>query len=298
MRGVIKSKYDILKQQAYVIIYGTNTPLGKLFDIVLLILIFLSVIMVMLETVKDIDHQAHGILVFLEWFITIFFTIEYVLRIISNRKPLQYIFSFYGIIDLISILPMYLSFFIPGSKALSVVRALRLLRIFRILELANFMNQGEELKMALRTSRTKITVFIYFVLVICILLGSLMYVIESEESGFTSIPRSIYWCIVTLTTVGYGDIAPTTTLGQMIASFVMILGYGIIAVPTGIVTAEYSRAKKSKNSSFEEFENYEKQFTQEVACPSCGHKSHQKGAKFCCRCGVLLGREKDDRRER
>ncbi|GET45750.1 ion transporter [Capnocytophaga felis] len=295
MRGVIKSKYDILKQQAYVIIYGTNTPLGKLFDIVLLILIFLSVIMVMLETVKDIDHQAHGILVFLEWFITIFFTIEYVLRIISNRKPLQYIFSFYGIIDLISILPMYLSFFIPGSKALSVVRALRLLRVFRILELANFMNQGEELKMALRTSRTKILVFIYFVLVICILLGSLMYVIEGEESGFTSIPRSIYWCIVTLTTVGYGDIAPATTLGQMVASFVMVLGYGIIAVPTGIVTAEYSRTKRRTFDVKENSEYQKEQDTNAVICPNCRNKNHQEGAKFCCKCGVLLGREKDDR---
>lgn len=294
MRGVIKSKYDILKQQTYVIIYGTNTPLGKLFDIVLLVLIFLSVIMVMLETVDSIDHEAHGFLVFLELVITVFFTLEYIARIISNKKPLQYIFSFYGVIDLISIFPMYLSFFIPGSKALSVVRALRLLRIFRILELVSFTNQGDELKKALRAGRNKIIIFIYFVLVICVLLGSLMYIIEGKQNGFTSIPRSIYWCIVTLTTVGYGDIAPSTTLGQMIASFVMILGYGIIAVPTGIVTAEYSRVK-SKG----EFRNYndeileEKDSSDSVNCPSCGHQNHQKGAKFCCQCGVLLGREKD-----
>ncbi|ATA71945.1 MULTISPECIES: ion transporter [Capnocytophaga] len=284
MRGVFKSKYDILKQKAYVIIYGTNTPLGKLFDIVLLILIFLSVIMVMLESVKDIDHQAHGVLVFLEWVITVFFTLEYILRIISNKKPLQYIFSFYGIIDLISILPMYLSFFIPGSKALSVVRALRLLRVFRILDLVSFTNQGNELKMALRTSRNKIIVFIYFVLVICVLLGSVMYVIESEESGFTSIPKSIYWCIVTLTTVGYGDIAPTTILGQMIASFVMILGYGVIAVPTGIVTAEFSRTRTKFRATISE------QKTDQVQkkCQSCGHTNHQRQAKFCCQCGTSL----------
>lgn len=299
MRGVIKSKYDILKQKAYVIIYGTNTPLGKLFDIVLLALIFLSVIMVMLETVQDIDHQAHGLLVFLEWMITVFFTLEYILRIISNKKPLKYIFSFYGVIDLISILPMYLSFFIPSSKALSVVRAVRLLRIFRILDLVSFTDQGNELKMALRTSRNKIIVFIYFVLVICVLLGSLMYVIESQESGFTSIPRSIYWCIVTLTTVGYGDIAPATTLGQMIASFVMVLGYGIIAVPTGIVTAEYSRAKsKIKLGTFkydnQEDDDHEQATENEVICPNCGHQSHQEEAKFCCQCGVLLARERDE----
>ncbi|MDO4229521.1 MAG: ion transporter [Capnocytophaga sp.] len=297
MRGVIKSKYDILKQKAYVIIYGTNTYLGRLFDIVLLILIFISVIMVMLETVEDIDHKVHTLLVFLEWLITIFFTLEYILRIISNKKPLQYIFSFYGIIDLISILPMYLSFFIPGSKALSVVRALRLLRIFRILDLVSFTDQGNELKMALRTSSNKIIVFIYFVLVICVLLGSLMYVIESPASGFTSIPRSIYWCIVTLTTVGYGDIAPATTLGQMIASFVMILGYGIIAVPTGIVTAEYSRAKsKVKLGTFQSksYQNEEEPPIEKETCPNCGHQNHQKGAKFCCQCGVLLGTEKDE----
>lgn len=294
MRGVIKSKYDIVKQKAYVIIYGTNTPLGKLFDIVLLALIFLSVIMVMLETVDSIDHSAHGFLVFLEWVITIFFTLEYIARIISNKKPLQYIFSFYGIIDLISILPMYLSFFIPGSKALSVVRALRLLRVFRILELVSFTNQGEELRKALRAGRNKIIIFTYFVLVICVLLGALMYVIEGKESGFTSIPRSIYWCIVTLTTVGYGDIAPATTLGQMLASFVMVLGYGVIAVPTGIVTAEYSRVK-SKSSEEKLSDNEEdERVLEKITCRRCKHSTHQEEAKFCCKCGSLLKMENDE----
>lgn len=180
---------------------------------------------------------------------------------------------------------MYLSFFVPSSKALSVVRALRLLRIFRILDLVSFTDQGNELKMALRTSRNKIIVFIYFVLVICVLLGSLMYVIESPQSGFTSIPRSIYWCIVTLTTVGYGDIAPATTLGQMIASFVMILGYGIIAVPTGIVTAEYSRAKNKTKLDFEEKNEIRK------TCLNCKNEEHQKNARFCCQCGSPLKQE-------
>ncbi|VEJ18265.1 ion transporter [Capnocytophaga canimorsus] len=285
MKNVLKSKYDILRQQAYVIIYGTNTPLGRLFDIVLLLLIFVSVVMVMLETVKDVDVRYHGFLVFLEWVITIFFTLEYILRIISNKKPFQYIFSFYGIIDLIAILPMYLSFFIPGSKVLTVVRALRLLRVFRILDLVNFTNQANELKLALRMSRTKITVFIYFVLVICILLGSLMYVIENEESGFTSIPRSIYWCIVTLTTVGYGDISPATPMGQVVASFVMILGYGIIAVPTGIVTAEYSRVKSKIKSGTYQISN--PQSTRKV-CIHCNEKHHISVAKYCYQCGGML----------
>ncbi|MFJ1329344.1 ion transporter [Capnocytophaga canimorsus] len=285
MKNVLKSKYDILRQQAYVIIYGTNTPLGRLFDIVLLLLIFVSVVMVMLETVKDVDVRYHGFLVFLEWVITIFFTLEYILRIISNKKPFQYIFSFYGIIDLIAILPMYLSFFIPGSKVLTVVRALRLLRVFRILDLVNFTNQANELKLALRMSRTKITVFIYFVLVICILLGSFMYVIENEESGFTSIPRSIYWCIVTLTTVGYGDIYPATPMGQVVASFVMILGYGIIAVPTGIVTAEYSRVKSKIKSGTYQISN--PQSTRKV-CIHCNEKHHISVAKYCYQCGGML----------
>ncbi|ATA93056.1 ion transporter [Capnocytophaga canimorsus] len=285
MKNVLKSKYDILRQQAYVIIYGTNTPLGRLFDIVLLLLIFISVVMVMLETVKDVDVRYHGFLVFLEWVITIFFTLEYILRIISNKKPFQYIFSFYGIIDLIAILPMYLSFFIPGSKVLAVVRALRLLRVFRILDLVNFTNQANELKLALRMSRTKITVFIYFVLVICILLGYLMYVIENEESGFTSIPRSIYWCIVTLTTVGYGDISPATPMGQVVASFVMILGYGIIAVPTGIVTAEYSRVKSKIKSGTYQISN--PQSTRKV-CIHCNEKHHISVAKYCYQCGGML----------
>lgn len=287
MRNSIKSKFEIFRQKTYVVIYGTHTPMGRLFDVVLLALIFISVIMVMLETVDDIDSRYHEILVLLEWIITVFFTVEYIFRIISNRKPLQYIFSFYGIIDLISILPMYLSFFISGSKILSVVRALRLLRLFRILDLANFANQGNELKKAIQRSRTKITVFIYFVLVICVILGSLMYVIESDESGFTSIPRSIYWCIVTLTTVGYGDIAPATSLGQIVASFVMILGYGIIAVPTGIVTSEYTKVTNEMKKNI--LEKHQVNIRAKIVnCERCKHEIHQADANFCSNCGSSL----------
>ena len=284
MRKGVKSKYELLKQHAYLIIYGTDTPMGRLFDITLLILISISVIMVMLETVENVDYHLHGILVFLEWVITIFFTLEYILRIISNKKPYQYIFSLYGVIDLIALLPMYLSFVIPGTKALSVVRALRLLRIFRILDLASFLHQGEELKAALRRSRNKIIIFVYFVLVICILLGSLMYLIERHQNGFSSIPRSIYWCIVTLTTVGYGDIAPETALGQIIAAVVMIMGYGIIAVPTGIVTAEYSRGRKDCKTSLNRKENSKAT----LVCKHCGEHNHSNDAKFCHQCGEPL----------
>jgi voltage-gated potassium channel len=270
-----KSFFEKIKQQINIIIHGVNTPAGKAFDIVLLFVILLSVLLVLLETVKDLDLKYHDILVYLEWIITIIFTIEYILRVISTRKPLKYIFSFYGVIDFISILPMYLSFFIPSTKILSVVRALRLLRLFRILNLGKFTGQASELKLAINASRTKITVFVFFVCVISILLGAVMYVVESEESGFTSIPSSIYWCIVTLTTVGYGDIAPITTLGKFIASFIMILGYGIIAVPTGIVTAEIASGKNKRKLSI-------------PPCPTCKSQPLTEYGKFCHNCGTKL----------
>ncbi|WP_432669965.1 ion transporter [Flavobacterium sp. SM2513] len=270
-----KSFFEKLRQRINIIIHGVNTPAGKIFDIMLLGVILLSVLLVLLETVENLDNQYHDILVLAEWVITIFFTIEYILRIISTRKPLKYLFSFYGIIDLISILPMYLSFFIPSTKILSVVRALRLLRLFRILNLGNFTGQASELKLAINASRTKITVFVYFIFIISILLGAVMYVVESKESGFTSIPTSIYWCIVTLTTVGYGDIAPITSLGKAIASFIMILGYGIIAVPTGIVTAQIANSKSRR-----------KLFAPN--CPNCKSQPLSDSAKYCHNCGTNL----------
>lgn len=275
----VKSKLDIFRQKVHIVIYGTNTMMGRLFDLVLLGLILLSVIMVMLETVDFIDDKYHQFLLVCEWIITIFFTIEYILRIISIKKPSEYIFSFYGIIDFVAILPMYLSFFLGGAQILSVVRALRLLRLFRILNLVNFTGQASQLRLALKTSRIKIFVFIYFIIIVCVLLGSLMYVIEGKENGFTSIPVSIYWCIVTLTTVGYGDIHPITPLGQVIASFIMILGYGIIAVPTGIVTAELAQNKR-KGSIF--------LMGNRNPCPSCGEQDHLAKAEFCYNCGHKL----------
>ncbi len=279
----LKSKFDILRQRIYIVVYGANTPAGRLFDLILLGVILLSVLLVMLESVEKLDTKYHFFIIISEWIITIFFTLEYILRIISNRKPLKYIFSFYGIVDFISILPMYLSFFFPGSKMLSLIRALRLLRLFGILNLVHYTGQESHLKLAIKASRTKIIVFVYFILIVSILLGALMYVIEGKENGFTSIPTSIYWCIVTLTTVGYGDIAPVTTLGQIIASFIMIMGYGIIAVPTGIVTAEFANAKRVKSEESDGLE-YRK-------CPSCTSFIYDDNDRFCSYCGEKLTNE-------
>lgn len=270
-----KSKLNILRQRIHIIIYGNDTAAGRLFDLILLGLILLSVFLVMLETVKGFDAKYHELLILLEWIITGFFTLEYLLRIATTNRPRKYIFSFFGIIDLIAILPMYLSFFIVGSKVFSVVRALRLLRLFKILNHPKFTGQSIHLLNALKASRGKITVFLYFVLISTILIGSIMYVVEGEENGFTSIPMSIYWTIVTLTTVGYGDISPGTPLGQFIASLVMILGYGIIAVPTGIVTAEITRAAKKIEAD-------------KNPCKNCGADNHLENAKFCHHCGHSL----------
>lgn len=276
----IKSSFEIFRQKTHIIIYGTNTFAGRLFDLILLGLILLSVLLVMLETVKEFDGKFHQELVFLEWIITIFFTIEYFLRIISINKPFKYIFSFYGIIDFIAILPMYLSFFLAGTSILSTIRALRLLRLFKILNHPQFSGQSVHLKDSIVASRGKIVVFMYFVLISCVIIGSLMYVVEGSEAGFTSIPTSIYWCIVTLTTVGYGDISPITPLGQFIASFVMILGYGVIAVPTGIVTAEIAMntIKKKTNSN-------------QLHCYECGSEDHLSDAKYCQNCGHILNED-------
>lgn len=231
----------------------------------------------MLESVKSLDARYHTFLYVSEWVITVFFTVEYILRIISTKKPKEYIFSFYGIIDLIAVLPMYLSFFIPGSQVLAVVRALRLLRLFRVLNLVQFTGQESHLKLAIRASRRKITVFVYFVIIVSCLLGSLMYVVEKGENGFQSIPDSIYWVIVTLTTVGYGDITPVTALGKIIASMIMVMGYGIIAVPTGIVTAEYANVVSHKKQKRE--------------CKHCGKSDHREQSVFCYNCGFELNDE-------
>lgn len=272
-----KSKWDIFRQKVNLIVNGSSTTYGKLFDLILLVLIFLSVLLVMLESVKSLDAKYHTFLHISEWVITLFFTIEYTLRIISTKKSSKYIFSFYGIIDLVAVLPMYLSFFIPGSQVLAVVRALRLLRLFRVLNLASFTGQESHLKLAIKASRKKITVFIYFILIVSCLLGALMYVIEKGENGFESIPDSIYWVIVTLTTVGYGDITPVTALGKVIASVIMVMGYGIIAVPTGIVTAEYANAISGKK--------------QKRICKHCEKSDHREQSVYCYNCGFELENE-------
>jgi voltage-gated potassium channel len=274
-----KSKFQLFRQKTYVIIYGTSTFAGKLFDLILLGVILLSVGLTMMETVAGFETKYHDERIVIEWVITLFFTIEYLLRIITIKKPIKYIFSFYGIIDLIATLPMYLAMFFSGAGILSVVRTLRLLRLFKILNHPQFSSQSNHLKEALLASRGKIFVFIYFVLISAVLIGSVMYVVEGAESGFTSIPMSIYWTIVTLTTVGYGDISPITPLGQFLASFVMILGYGIIAVPTGIVSAEIAKSPtRSKNNPSNR-------------CTSCGIADHNSNSKFCYNCGSIISNE-------
>ena len=231
-----------LKRHIYEVIFKANTPAGKIFDIGLFIAIILSLIAVMLETVPGIREDYGDEMRLIEWVFTVLFTLEYVLRIYSVIRPRHYVTSFYGIIDLLSILPTYLGLLFAGSQALMVIRGIRLLRVFRVLKLSRYLFEAEMLGKALRASRRKITVFLLAIVTIVMIAGAVMYVVEGGQNGFDSIPKSIYWAIVTLTTVGYGDISPGTTLGQMIASFIMILGYGILAVPTGIVSVENSQA--------------------------------------------------------
>lgn len=262
------------RSKLHEIIFEANTPAGKYFDIVLIVFIVLSVFCVMLDSVSEFRAAYSTPLHTLEWFFTLIFTVEYGLRLICVQRPWHYAISFYGIVDLLSILPAYLSLLIAGTHYLLVIRILRILRIFRILKLVTYLGEARQLTRALVASRRKIGVFLFTVVTLVVIMGSLMYVIEGEENGFTSIPRSIYWAIVTLTTVGYGDIAPRTDLGQLLAAFIMILGYAIIAVPTGIVTVEMSNA-----------------FRQPVdnrACPVCAAEGHDHNAIYCKFCGGKL----------
>ena len=237
----------------------------------------------MLESVQEIDVKYHEILYVGEWIITIFFSIEYIARIIAVKKPRAYIFSFYGIIDFLSTIPLYLSFIFAGSSFLLSLRAFRLLRVFRILKITRYIGEATKLRKALINSRIKIFVFLFAVIVIAVIAGTLMYIIEGPEHGFKSIPISIYWCIVTLTTVGFGDIAPSTPLGQLLATVIMILGYGIIAVPTGIVSAEYTKSIDKTNVLGKDYVHVNTQ-----ACPNCGAERHRDDAKFCHKCGEAL----------
>jgi voltage-gated potassium channel len=262
------------RARLHTIIQEADTPSGKAFDLILLALIVISIVSVMLESVISIRLLYGEILTVVEWIITIFFTMEYIGRLLSVRKPLLYALSFYGIIDLLATLPSYVDLLFPGWHFLVALRAIRLLRVFRILKLAHFVGAGNLLMVALRKSRAKIAVFVFTVIVLCIILGTVMYMVEGPENGFTNIPVSIYWTIVTLTTVGFGDITPLTPLGQLISSIVMILGYGIIAVPTGIVTSEIISKKKPDSNT--------------QACPDCGTNNHTDDANFCYHCGANL----------
>jgi voltage-gated potassium channel len=257
------------------VIYESNTPAGKAFDVTLLACIVLSIIVVMLDSVAELHGRYGRIFFVLEWFFTFAFTAEYILRLICIRRPLKYMFSALGIIDLLAIIPSYLSLVYAGSQSLLVLRALRLLRVFRIFRLVHFLSEMRFLHVAIVNSIRKISIFILFVLSTVVILGSIIYLVEGPSNGFTSIPQSVYWAIVTITTVGYGDIAPVTPLGKLIASFIMLLGYGIIAVPTGIVSTEMALAAKQQRQAAE-------------ACPSCGKEGHDHDARFCKYCGAAL----------
>jgi voltage-gated potassium channel len=257
------------------VIFEADTPAGKAFDVLLILCILGSVLAVMLDSVKDIRHGYGPFLTTVEWVFTLLFTVEYLLRLISVGRPLKYVASFFGVVDLLAVIPTYLSLMLPGSHYLLVIRVLRILRIFRILKLVQYLSEAKILMQALRSSGRKITVFLFAVMTLVIIFGSLMYIIEGEAHGFTSIPRSIYWAIVTMTTVGYGDIAPQTSFGQMMASVVMVLGYGIIAVPTGIVTVEMGQAFRKKGVSTQ-------------ACRECGADGHDPDAVHCKYCGSRL----------
>jgi len=260
------------KKRLHEVIFEADTTAGKVFDIALLIFIVLSVIIVLIDSVPVINRQYGTLLYYAEWFFTIVFTIEYVLRIISTKQPSKYIFSFYGIIDFLAIIPTYLSIIVAGSHFLLVIRILRLLRVFRVLKLARFVGASRTLTIALKKSRHKIIIFLEVVIALVVIMGSIMYLIEGPENGFTSIPKSIYWAIVTMTTVGYGDITPHTVPGQMLASIIMIIGYAIIAVPTGIITSEISRATNTNTQ----------------VCRNCNADTHDDNALYCKYCGEKL----------
>jgi voltage-gated potassium channel len=262
-----------IKEKLYEIVFEADTPAGKLFDVMLLFVILISVLLVLLESVSSVRNEYGNFLLNSEWIITGIFTVEYLMRIWIVRKPGNYIFSFFGIIDFLAVIPTFIGLFMVGYQSILVLRILRLLRVFRILKLTRYSLAGRTLARAIWYSREKISVFLFSVLLLVTIIGTLMYLIEGESSGFTSIPRGIYWAIVTLTTVGYGDISPVTPLGQLLAGMVMIMGYAIIAVPTGIVTAEMINPSQKRNTQ---------------VCPECMHGDHDDDAVFCKKCGSKL----------
>ena len=265
-----------VRHRTYAVIFGHDTRSGRLFDVLLIVAIITSVLVIMLESVASVRAEYGGALRAAEWFFTLLFTVEYVTRLGCVGRPLTYAKSPLGLIDLLAVLPTYVSLFVPGGQVLTVVRILRVLRVFRILKLGHYVGEARVLVRALRASRYKITIFVLTVVTITVIVGSLMYLIEGPSNGFTSIPRGVYWGIVTLTTVGFGDIIPQTACGQALASVVMIMGYGIIAVPTGIVTAELVYSARTQDGP---------------ECPGCGRRGHDADAQHCKWCGTrLLGR--------
>lgn len=272
-----KDNLSSLRRRLHEVIFESDTPAGRAFDVALILCILLSVAVVMLDSVAHLRKDYGLVLNVIEWGLTIIFTIEFLLRLYCVGRPLRYAFSFYGVIDFFSILPTYIGLFVPGANAVSVVRILRVCRIFRVLKFTMYLGEAEMLAHSLVASRRKITVFLSAVLSVVVILGAIMYILEGSHpgSGFTSIPKSVYWAIVTLTTVGYGDISPQTPLGQGIASMIMILGYSIIAIPTGIVTAEMVR-----NSVQDDMNGR--------ACPECLLEGHAVDAVYCKKCGVKL----------
>lgn len=269
------------RQKIHDVIYEADTPAGKVFDISLIIVIIISVLLVALETVGWINQQYYDILNIAEWVITILFTIEYILRIVSVHHPSKYIFSFYGIIDFLAMIPKYISLFVVGAhlETMMAIRALRILRIFRVLHISRYIGESNFLVRSLLVSRAKIIIFLLFVLIMCILFGTLMYLVEGPEAGFNNIPESIYWCISTISTVGYGDIVPLTGMGKFLASMLMILGYGIIAVPTGIISAEMAQRRKNVDVNT-------------TVCAECMNDKHKDNAIYCHECGSHLEDEK------
>ncbi|MHC4320681.1 MAG: ion transporter [Planctomycetota bacterium] len=274
-RSVEQKRDSSWRDVLYDVIFKADTVAGKSFDIAVIVIIALSVITVIINTVDSIEQEYGNILHIAEWVFTILFTIEYILRLICCRRPVAYAHSFFGVVDFVSIVPTYISVFLPGSHVLLVVRILRVLRIFRVLKLVKYIGESELLIDALRSSRRKITVFLFSVVTIVIIFGSVMYIVETPDNGFTNIPQSIYWAVVTLTTVGYGDLAPQSNIGKSIAMVIMVMGYGILAVPTGIVTAEITKSMGHNKVASN-------------VCEGCGYRWHDDDAHYCKHCGNSL----------
>lgn len=270
----ISDKRDLsFRKRTYRIIFESDSPAGKSFDVVLIITIVISVAIVLFDSIENVNASIGNGLLKIEWFLTGVFSLEYLLRLYSARRRFRYVRSFFGFVDLISIVPTYLSILIPGSQYLTVIRVIRVIRVFRVLKLVKYVAEADLILSALKSSGRKITVFLLGVLIIVVIVGSMIYMIEGSSSGFSSIPKSIYWAIVTLTTVGYGDLSPKTPLGQILAATIMILGYGLIAVPTALVSMELSQVIDRRHKRL---------------CPKCQFAETDPNAKFCRRCSAIF----------